>query len=63
MIRAAIVVRNYQYWDRARGVVAEFDLGALADETPYPFRLMLEQHKVCDILQDMLKQHPRLRAR
>jgi 3-(3-hydroxy-phenyl)propionate hydroxylase len=40
----------WQMRGRAEGVVAEFDLGLLADDTPYPFRLMCEQHKLCRIL-------------
>ena len=54
MIRRGFTVSNYKYWDRAEGLVAEFDLSKLADETRFPFRLMLEQHKVCYVLQDML---------
>ena len=58
MLARGYIVRNYQYRDRRTGVVADFDLGALADDTPYPYRLMLEQHKICSILLDMLKQYP-----
>jgi 3-(3-hydroxy-phenyl)propionate hydroxylase len=58
MLARGYIVRNYQYRDRRTGVVADFDLGALADDTPYPYRLMLEQHKICYILLDMLTQHP-----
>lgn len=58
MIARGIVVGNYQYRDRRTGVVADFDLGALAGDTPYPFRLMLEQHKICYILRDMLAAYP-----
>ena len=58
MLKRGYIVRNYQYRDRRTGVIADFDLGALADDTPYPFRLMLEQHKICYILLDMLKRHP-----
>jgi len=58
MLARGYIVRNYQYRDRRTGVVADFDLGALADDTPYPYRLMLEQHKICYILLDKLKQHP-----
>ncbi|MBM3607749.1 MAG: hypothetical protein FJX29_04725, partial [Alphaproteobacteria bacterium] len=57
MLERGYVVGNYHYRDRKTGVVADFDLGVLADETPFPFRLMLEQHKICYILQDLLKQH------
>ena len=62
MLARGYIVRNYQYRDRRTGVVADFDLGALADDTPYPYRLMLEQHKICYILLDMLKAYPALRG-
>jgi 3-(3-hydroxy-phenyl)propionate hydroxylase len=58
MLARGYIVRNYQYRDRRTGVVADFGLGALADDTPYPYRLMLEQHKICAILLDRLKQYP-----
>jgi 3-(3-hydroxy-phenyl)propionate hydroxylase len=58
MLARGYVVRNYQYRDRRTGVIADFDLSALADDTPYPYRLMLEQHKICYILLDTLKQYP-----
>ena len=62
MLARGYIVRNYQYRDRRTGVVADFDLGALADDTPYPYRLMLEQHKICYILLDKLKQYSALRG-
>jgi len=55
MMRQGYVVHNYHYRDRREGLVANFDLRVLEDVTPYPFRLMLEQHKLCYILRDMLK--------
>lgn len=58
MLARGYIVRNYQYRDRRAGVVADFDLGALADDTPYPFRLMLEQHKICHILRELLADCP-----
>jgi 3-(3-hydroxy-phenyl)propionate hydroxylase len=58
MLARGYIVRNYQYRDRHAGIVADFGLGALADDTPYPYRLMLEQHKICYILLDLLKQYP-----
>ncbi|MGH6771186.1 MAG: FAD-dependent oxidoreductase [Xanthobacteraceae bacterium] len=58
MLDRGYIVRNYQYRDRRTGVVADFDLGALANDTPYPFRLMLEQHKICHILLEVLKGYP-----
>ncbi len=34
----------------------EFDLGVLKDETPYPYRLQVEQSVLCEILLDRLSQ-------
>ena len=58
MMSKGIVVHNYQYRDRRAGIVADFDLGALRDDTPFPVRLMLEQHKVCEILRARLEAAP-----
>jgi 3-(3-hydroxy-phenyl)propionate hydroxylase len=52
------IVRHYQYRDRREGVVAEFDLEILRSETDFPYRLMLEQHKICQILMAELVQAP-----
>ncbi|MCZ6664421.1 MAG: FAD-dependent monooxygenase [Gammaproteobacteria bacterium] len=48
------VVRKYHYRDRKQGLIAEFDLGLLSADTDYPFRLMLEQHKLSHIISDSL---------
>ena len=57
MIERGYVVRNYHYRDRKTGLVADFDLGVLSEDTPFPYRLMLEQHKVSGIVHDALQQH------
>ena len=49
-----IKVPHWQIRDRKEGVVAQFDLGVLADETPYPYRLHCEQFKLTPILYDAL---------
>jgi 3-(3-hydroxy-phenyl)propionate hydroxylase len=49
-----IVCPQWQFRGRAEGVVAEFDLGILADITLYPYRLQCEQHKLVAVLADML---------
>jgi 3-(3-hydroxy-phenyl)propionate hydroxylase len=54
MLARGYTVRNYQYRDRRTGVIADFDLRVLQDDTPYPYRVMLEQHKICNILLDQL---------
>lgn len=47
----------FQHRDRTDGVIAEFDLGILADDTAYPYRVQLEQDKLCLILRDHLAAH------
>jgi len=48
-------VRRWQVRSRRGGLVAEFDLGLLADVTPYPYRLHLEQHRLTPIMLDILR--------
>lgn len=36
----------WQFRDRHAGCVAEFDLGTLKDETPYPYRVQCEQYNL-----------------
>ena len=48
------IVRNYHYRDRKTGLVANFNLGVLSNDTPYPYRLMLEQHKVSGIILSLI---------
>ena len=57
MMERGYKVTHYQYRDRKQGVIADFQLGILESETKFPFRLMLEQHKICYILQDLLKDY------
>ena len=57
MIARGYVVRNYHYRDRKTGLVADFDLGVLSEDTPFPYRLMLEQHKVSGIMHDALQDY------
>lgn len=58
MLEQGYVVTHYQYRDRKQGVIADFDLGVLKEDTKYPYRLMLEQHKICYILRDLLTAYP-----
>lgn len=59
MLAAGIVAPRYQVRDRRTGLIAEFDFGALADETPFPFRLQLEQYKYTQIVRSALEsEHP-----
>jgi 3-(3-hydroxy-phenyl)propionate hydroxylase len=53
-----IVCPQWQFRGRDEGVIAEFDLGLLADMTRYPYRLQCEQHKLVAILADLLAKEP-----
>ncbi|WP_230293615.1 NAD(P)/FAD-dependent oxidoreductase [Croceicoccus sp. Ery5] len=58
LMRQGIVAAHWQRRDRTEGLIAEFDLGLLADQTEFPFRLQCEQHKLVKILRDKLKDNP-----
>src|SRR5699024_4139086 len=47
-------VDTFQYRDRRKGLIAEFDLSTLRDDTRFPFRLQCEQNKLCRIILDEL---------
>jgi 3-(3-hydroxy-phenyl)propionate hydroxylase len=48
----------YQYRDRQSGEVFSFDLGEIADRTPFPYRVQCEQHRVTADLVAQLKAEP-----
>lgn len=54
VLEQGLVAPTFQHRERAGGVVAELDLGVLADDTPYPHRIQLEQDKLCRLLADRL---------
>ncbi|GGM25782.1 MULTISPECIES: FAD-dependent oxidoreductase [Micromonospora] len=53
---------RYQYRDRRAGVVADFDLAVLAEETRYPFRLQSEQSNLVRIIRERLLQIPHVQV-
>lgn len=55
MVQRGLVAPRFAYRDRRQGVVAEFDLTALADVTDHPFRLQCEQFKLCEIMLDRFR--------
>jgi 3-(3-hydroxy-phenyl)propionate hydroxylase len=55
MHETGLQVRRWQIRERRGDRVAEFDLGLLADVTPYPYRLHLEQHRLTPIQLDILR--------
>src|SRR5260221_605577 len=50
MQRIGIKVPHWQIRDRKQGVIVEWDLGLIADQTAYPYRFHLEQHRLTPIL-------------
>lgn len=63
LISRGIIGAEWQSRDRKDGLIASFDLGLLADETRFPYRLQCEQHKFVEILSDMLKARPNVQLR
>lgn len=58
LLEQGIQVPEWQIRDRSKGLVAQFDLGLLADVTPHPFRLHCEQHKLSTIAYQALQGYP-----
>lgn len=54
MRRIGVAAPVWQIWDLVDGLVAEFDLGLLADRTPFPYRLHLEQGRLARLLLDRI---------
>ena len=53
----------YQYRIRKTGETLLFDLGELAGEIEFPYRLQCEQYKLARLLADALEHHPRAELR
>lgn len=60
LLKQGLLSPKWQQRDRTLGLVAEFDLGILADETPFPYRLQCEQHKLVATLGDHMADWPEL---
>jgi 3-(3-hydroxy-phenyl)propionate hydroxylase len=55
MHETGLRVQHWQIRDLSGEFVAQFDLGLIADITPYPYRLHLEQHRLTPIQLDILR--------
>jgi 3-(3-hydroxy-phenyl)propionate hydroxylase len=53
-----IIARHWQFRDRQDGLVAEFDLDLLRDDTRFPYRLQCEQHKFVHMVEAWVRKHP-----
>ncbi len=59
VIRRGLVEPLFRIWDRGSdSMVAEFDFGILKDETPYPFAVQCEQHKLAAMTLERLRGFP-----
>ncbi|MEV4414083.1 FAD-dependent oxidoreductase [Catellatospora sp. NPDC049609] len=54
LLARGLVAPTFAYRDRAAGHVATLDLAVLANDTPYPYRVQLEQSKLTPILAEHL---------
>jgi len=54
MMQIGLKVPVWQSRDLQEGLIAEWDMSILQDDTPYPFRLHLEQHRLTPILLEKL---------
>ena len=62
LIARGLVARTFQFWDRPSGrLIAEFDHAVLARDTPYPFVVQCEQHKLVDLAIQRLSGLPNAR--
>ena len=58
LLALGLVARYTQQRDRSAGLIAEFDMALLANDTAYPYRLQCEQWKLNAILLERLAQFP-----
>lgn len=63
LLREGIRVPLWQFRDLHDGIVAEFDLGVLKDDTRYPFRLHCEQWKLTFEAARLLQKRPGIEFR
>lgn len=61
--REGLTVPRFQFRDRQEGLVAEFDFGVLAAETPYPHRLQLNQQHLVRMWSERLADAPGVQLR
>ena len=58
LLRMGLKCTTSQFRDREKGRIAEFDLGALKNDTRHPYRLQCEQFKLVDWLYGELRRIP-----
>ena len=63
ILTKGLIADRYQYRDRCTDQVACFEMDLLADETPYPFRLQLEQYELTRVIGDKLRCYDNVEVR
>lgn len=63
LVARGLICPTWQFRDRTQGVVAEFDLALLKDETRHPYRLQCEQWKLAEALRDRIAAHASVQTR
>ena len=58
LVAQGLIARYTQQRDRTEGLVAEFDMELLRDDTRHPFRLQCEQWKLAQLLHARLRANP-----
>lgn len=63
-LAVGLVARYFEFWDKpSRTCVARMDHDLLGDDTPFPFVVQTEQHKLVRIVLDRLARHPDVEVR
>lgn len=56
VIRLGLISERFQHWDRTKNeLVAEFDYSLIRDETPFPYAVQCESHKLVAIAEQNLR--------
>jgi 3-(3-hydroxy-phenyl)propionate hydroxylase len=59
VIRRGLIEPKFRVWNREpRQLIVEFDFGALKNDTPYPYVVQCEQHKLANMTIERLRQLP-----
>ncbi len=61
VVRRGLKAPEFQFRDRGGGVVASFDMTELADITPFPFRIQLQQSEYTPLVVEALQSFPNVR--
>ena len=58
LIAQGLICPTWQFRDRAKGVIATFEMARLAKDTAHPYRLQCEQWRLTRMLRDILAEKP-----